>query len=265
MKDRTFAGALAVLALAGLAAAAHAQVVDIGPLPQPATVLVRERPVVTVLLRGDHGEVRVTGAMEQAPEGTLRLTDASGRSREAVWTEIRSLGQVAYAAEGLPVGSYQAALVSDPAATGQGLGGAGYASRVLELGQPAWRMLRLPEGSMTLRGEPYGTFTFPLARLVAFQMEPVRGNVPDLPAGNVRIEVFEGQTVTVPLPEVRLLQRDVSRGTVAVTLRDEQTFTGRLVELPQVALAVETERGKIEIPLDQVVQFERVLPGGRRL
>ncbi len=260
---------LLVLGTAGLlggagAGSAQNDVVDLGPLPQPVTVLVAQEPLVTAFVRGDYGEVRMTGVLADAPKAALRLVDPSGRTREAGWAEVRSLGLVSFAAEGLPVGSYQVLLVSDPPGSPQLPGAGGYGSRVLSTGTGGWRLSRVPEGSLTLRGEPYGTLTIPLDRLAGLQMEPIRGNVAELPKGSIRLEVFAGKSVSLPLTEVRLLQRDASAGTATVVLRDDQTFTGKLQELPKVNLVVETERGKQTVAMDRVAQFERGTPASRR-
>jgi len=137
-------------------------------------------------------------------------------------------------------------------------------SRIYDSTQGTWRALELPVGQLTLRGQPYGTLAFPTARLTAFLLEPLRGNLGELPAGNIRLEVLGGAVVNIPLTQVQLYQRDVARGTLRVTLMDEQMFSGKVLELPKVSLSVDTGREKQSIPLDRVAQMERTPPGGRR-
>ena len=235
-------------------------------LARPVTILRLEKPVVTALLRGDHGDVRVTGSLEGTPQGSLRLTDPAGRVREVAWSEVRSLYEVDRPVEGFPAGSFVVMLISDPREAGvaQSPGGT-YTSQALGTNSGGWRLMRLPAGNVTLRGEPYGTLTVPLARVFSLQREPLRGNVRQFPAGNIRLEVLDGKTVSLPLPDVQRLQRDPQRGTATVRLMDEQTFSGRLVELPRVSISVTTERGdEVSVPLQEVAQLERVIPEIRR-
>ena len=93
-------GAAGVLALAP-GGRAGAQV-EMEPLPTPVTVFLSEQPVVTVTLEGNHGPVRVTGSLDQQPEGTLHVTDLGGRPREVRWNEVVSLTRTEYPQEGLP-------------------------------------------------------------------------------------------------------------------------------------------------------------------
>jgi hypothetical protein len=270
------AALLTLVALAGLAASKGAraqntdQPVDLGPLPRPVALLRMDRPLLTVLAQGDYGDVRITGTLDEAPPGNFKLTDTYGRSREVGWKEIRTLSLVEFAAEGFPAGSSRITLVSDPVPlAGTGTSGSatsgGYTSRALNPEQGGWRLLRLPAGSFTLHGDPYGSMTIPTSRVVSLQMEPIRGNVTDLPNGTIRIEPFGGTVVGVPLEQVQTLQRDVPRGAITVTLADNQALTGKLVEMPHVTLSLDTEGKKQSIPMEQVVQFERLTPGARRL
>jgi hypothetical protein len=254
------------LALAGVLAgpSARAQDTDLGPLPKPVTIYLLDRAAVTVTFDGDYGPVRVTGVLQDAPKDALHLTGAPGKTRDAAWSEIRSLTVATVPTVDTPAGTRQVSLLSDPTPASQTQPGS-YAARVLNGGETGWRLAKLPEGSLTLRGEPYGTLAVPTARITSFQMEAIRGNITDVPAGTVRLEVMNGTSVSIPLESVQWLQRDVPNGTATVTLLDDQSFTGKLVEVPKVTLAVDTDKGKQNVAFDQVAQFERVPPGGRKL
>ncbi|MGV3723673.1 MAG: hypothetical protein ACO1SX_22475, partial [Actinomycetota bacterium] len=216
--------------------------------------------MVTVDLNGDHGPVRVTGTLEATPGG--RLDFGSGT---AGWNEVQALLSVFQPAEGFPAGSYRLALVTDDAAPLQtqssGLVSGLYSAQATG----TRRVLRLPEGSITVSGEPYGKLTFPVTRIVQFQQEPIRGDVKALPAGNVKLELFPGATVTVPLSQVQLLRRNLQDNTAMVTLADDQSFSGKLLELPKVNVTFTGEQAPAPIPLARVVVLDRRTGGGRRL
>ncbi|MFN3650929.1 MAG: hypothetical protein ACK47B_15245 [Armatimonadota bacterium] len=265
---------LAAVMAAGLACAAGAaqaqdppanDIQDIlgAPLARPATIYLAERPQVSVEFAGDYGPVRVSGAIAGAPEQPLRLTDAEGRTRDATWSEIRSLSVVRFASAGLPVGSWQASLVSDPAAGSTTVSGTYASTSAADRG--GWRLLELPEGALRLSGQPYGTLAIPLRRIANFEMVPIRSSIAEMPEGELRLEVVEGTTVGLPLRSVQVFQRDTRRGTVRVALEDGQAFTGKLVDLPNVVLNVGEGEAVQRIPLAQVAFLERVPPGGRRL
>ena len=262
---RTFrlaATALVTALMAGTAVGAQDDG-ELGPVPQPVSVFLLDKPTVSVNFNGAYGLVRVTGALERAPDEVLRLRTVMGAARDARWTEVRGLNLVDYPREGLPAGTYQAAMVSDPPAITQ-IQGAGI-GRDYTAQSGAWRVTRLPEGELTLSGAPYGSITIPVSRVTSFQIEPIRGNVTQFPQGQVRVEVLEGKTVSLPLPEILTLQRDQSRGTVQLTLADGQVFTGKLVELPNVNIPVTTTGGPVSVPLSRVSYLERTPPGGRLL
>jgi len=255
-------GLLALLALGSLPPA-RAQEVDLGPLPRPVVIYLRERSLVTAQLVGDYGPVRVTGTLQTGPNAKLSLTDAVGRVRQAGWDEVRAMTRVEFPSEGFPVGSYRISLISDPANPTSNTG-ATYSATVLTPVVGGWRLLTLPEGSLALQGEPYGSFQFPLTRVTSLAMEPIRGNSTELPQGNIRLEVLNGAVMSLPLQNLQWFQRDTTRGTITLTLNDDQTFTGKLVELPRVTVALENERGKQSVPLDRIAQLERTAPGSRR-
>lgn len=269
MNVRTTAawGCLSIAALAAsLALPARGQQpevpdITLEPLPRPATVLLADRPTVTVTLNGDYGPVRVTGSMAQAPKDTLRLTGVSGQVREVSWNEVRSLSVVAYPREGFPQGSFQIGLITDPVPVSQ-VQGAGLVANYGDVSQ--WRGQRLPEGTLTLQGQPYGSLALPLSRISAVQMEPIRGNVADLPDGTIKLQIFDGTTVNLPLKSVQSYQRNAARGTAIITLEDDQTFSGKIVDLPKVEIRFAGENPPPAIPLDRIAVLERTPPGGRR-
>jgi hypothetical protein len=252
------------LALAGGLAAvgAHAQdkELDLGPPARPVVILLADKPVVTIDLVGDYGPVRVTGTLDATPKGALDLG-----SREVSWNEIRSFTRVIQPSEGFPAGSFRVALVTDDVPATQSAS-AGYVTGLLNTEtQGTWRALRLPEGTLTLQGKPYGTLSIPTSRINQMRLEPVRGDVQALPAGNIRVELFPGNVVSVPLPDVQYLQRDVRKGTISVILGDDQTFSGKLLELPKVTIQFVGEMPLAPVPLERIIVLERRTPSNRRL
>jgi len=233
---------------------------DLGPPARPVVILLADQPVVTVDLAGDYGPVRVTGTLEATPKSALDVG-----SREVAWSEIRSFARVTQPSEGFPAGSFRVALVTDDVPATQS-GGTGYVTGLLNTeAQGAWRALRLPEGSLTLRGKPYGTLNIPTSRINQMRLEPVRGDVQTMPPGNIRVELFPGNVVSVPLPDVQYLQRDLRKGTISVILADDQTFSGKLLELPKVSIQFVGEMPVAPVPLERIVVFERRTPSNRRL
>ena len=238
------------------------------PPPRPVTLLLTDRPLVSVQFRGDHGPVTVMGTLEEAPRTALRLTDQSGRTRDTSWSDLRELRTVRSAVEGLAEGSFSVRLASDPAdGPNYGSGTSGIGSLGNRLG--GWRVLRLPEGSLSLRGNPYGALTVPLARVTDFSVLPITGTIATMPAGQIRLEILEGKTVEVPLAQLQALSRDIPRGTAVAALADGQSFTGKLLELPRVSLVIEPTGTSIQtepqtIPLERISQLQiTVIPGSR--
>jgi hypothetical protein len=238
---------------------------DLGPIPRPITLFLLDKPTVTVSFQGDYGPVRATGVLDKAPEETLRVRSIQGLPREARWTEIRDLSVVQFPREGMPAGTFQVSLVSDPVSVTQiSAGGAGIRDYSTDAG--GWGAARLPDGNLTLTGKPYGSLTIPLSRVSSFQMEPIRGTVAQFPNGDVKLEPLAGSPITVPLQEIQTLQRDQSRDAVTLTLADGQSYTGKLVQLPEVSIAVTTPAGPVvTVPLSRVSYLERTPPGGRLL
>jgi hypothetical protein len=237
-----------------------AQELELEPPPRPVAVLVADRPMVTVDLNGDHGPVRVTGTLEATPAGRLDFGSAT-----AAWNEVRALVSVFQPAEGFPAGSYRLGLVTDDAAPLQTQSSGLVSGLYNTQAAGTRRVLRLPEGNITVSGEPYGKLTFPVTRIVQFRQEPIRGDVKALPAGNVKLELFPGATVTVPLSQVQLLRRNLQANTAMITLADDQSFTGKLLELPKVDVTFTGEQAPAPIPLARVVVLDRRTGGGSRL
>ena len=50
---------------------------------------------------------------------------------------------------------------------------------------------------------------------------------------------------------------------MTVTLMDDQSFTGKLVELPKVPIPVTVEERTVTVPLERIALLERTTPGGR--
>lgn len=266
--------ALAVVAGAAAQEMPEVREVELGRLPQRVSLYLAERAQVSVTFAGDFGPVRVTGVLEEAPREALRLEDPAGRAYEARWDELRLMANTEYPTEGFPAGSFQVALLSDPPATG---GSAGYRVAGILASQPGtsqgrWRLLRAPEGTLRLAGRPYGTLNIPVARITALAAVPVVGDVAEIPPAPLRLEVLSGATVSIPFAEVQAFQRNLARGTAAVTLLDEQSFTGKLVEMPDVTLTVTASPGPDSreaapprtVRLAEVAQFERPMAAVRR-
>jgi len=252
------------LALAGglvpVSTSAQENELDLGPPARPVVILLADQPVVTVDLSGDYGPVRITGTLEATPKAAVDLG-----SREATWNEVRALARVTQPSEGFPAGSFRVALVTDDVPATQ-TAGTGYVTGLLNTeAQGAWRALRLPEGTITLRGKPYGTLSIPTSRINQLRLEPVRGDVQTMPAGSIRVELFPGNVVSVPLSEVQYLQRNLRKGTISVILADDQTFSGKLLELPKVSIQFVGEMPLAPVPLERIVVFERRTPSNRRL
>lgn len=254
--------------------------IGLGPLEQRVSVYLAARAQVSVTFTGDYGPVRLTGSLDEAPKDPLHLTDNSGRTRDVSWDEIRTMTNTEYPTEGFPAGSFQVALITDNATgtTGNMTAGIGYrsvagsgaSSSIVGASQGVWRMLRAPEGTLKLTGSPFGTLSVPTSRISAFEVVPIIGNVLDLPQTPIKLEVLQGTTVSVPLSEVRLLQRNAVRGTARVTLLDEQSFSGKIIELPKVTLSIAPTdlvdpAGKTPparaVNMEDVVQFERATGG----
>lgn len=236
---------------------------DLGPPPRPVSVYLANRPTITVDFGGDYGPVRLTGRLDRAPQGTLRLTDATGRTRLADWSEVRSLVEVRTATEGLPLGTFSVFLVSDGGGATAGVSATGgytsaLASPVITRG--GWRLSRLPEGELTVQAGALGSVNVPVSRISAFVQDPVRGSILKMPSGTVRVEVLAGRTLNVPLVDVELLRRDLKAGTISLTLADGQTVTGKLLEMPKVDLTFEGNQPPA-IPIEQIVQLEVAVPG----
>ena len=66
--------------------------------------------------------------------------------------------------------------------------------------------------------------------------------------------------VSLPVTSVLWLRRDLAAGTAEVLLRDQQSFSGKLVELPKVSVVVVSptdEKNKQSIPLDHIAVIQR--------
>lgn len=258
---------LAPFAALGLSAtkAAHAQDEQEAPLERPIVVYPIKDARVTVIAQGEFGPLRISGTLLEAPTEAVRVADSAGRSREVAWTEVRTLQQASYPAEGIPAGSFLVTLTSDPIEATAGAGafystgtGGGNTSA-------AWRMSRLPEGQIKLSGKPFGELTLPVTRIVSFAIDPIRGNTTEMPAGAVRLEILPGIVIAAPLADMRSFRRDVARGTAAVVMEDDQSFVGKLVELPNVSIALKGAGAVTSVPLAGIAQFDRAVPGARRL
>jgi hypothetical protein len=267
-------GAALVLAAGGLlsADALRAQEEELGPLPKPIAILVADRPIVTAFVAGDYGNIRVTGTLQEAPKEALTLTDPSGQTREVRWTEVGSLNRLAYAVEGLPQGSILVHLTSSPVIAPSSSGStttSGYLSPALTTGntsvanQAAWRLATLPEGEITLSGASFRQLKVPISRVSTLYQEPIRGMINQIPPGSIRMELFKGTEVSIPLVDLVSLRRDPAAGTISVTLADNQVFTGRLMDLPKVSLTL--EGSKTPIALDRIVQMEVTVPASGRM
>lgn len=244
---------------------------DIGQPPRPIAIYVADRPTVMVTFSGDYGPVRMTGTLEQTPQAPLRLTDPFGKPREAAWTDVRSLAVVRTASEGQPLGSFTAYLTSDataPAGSGTPGASSGYLSSALSaggVGQGGWRLLRLPEGQLSINSEVSGRLTVPTDRLLEVYQQPISASVTELPRGTIRLEVMRGTTVGVPLQQVQALRRDLAAGTMSVTLADGQLITGRVAELPRVSIQFTDPSQQAPVPLERVVALEVRLPSTRTM
>jgi hypothetical protein len=94
-------------------------------------------------------------------------------------------------------------------------------------------------------------------------MQPLQGQIENLPPGQVRVALFGGSTVDLPLPRIQFLQRDLTAGSIRIVLDDEQTFAGKLVSLPDVGIPLGPDRDSPSVPLSRIAVMERTPPGGR--
>jgi hypothetical protein len=265
-----------VMGIAGLVAAAiwgagaaNAQApangLDIlGPLERRVTIFLAERPVWTATFMGDHGPVRVTGLLAEVPAEPLQVVHASGARREVPWTEIRELSLVRSPAEGFPEGSFWLQLLGDPVdplragaavLPGGGIGAGAVAGR--------WRLASLPDEAIILRSANLGDLSIPLSRISELVMQPILARITRLPEAAVRVEVLPGTVVNVPLAQVASLRRDLRAGSITLGLADGQLISGRLVNLPDVA--IEFDPPTAPIPLAEIVQLEVRLPAATAL
>src|SRR5687768_2974808 len=116
---------LAPFAALGLSAstAARAQDEQEAPLERPIVVYPLKDAKVTVVAQGEFGPLRISGTLTEAPKEAVRVADSAGRTREVAWTEVRTLQQAPYPAEGIPSGSFLVTLTSDLIETTGGSGG----------------------------------------------------------------------------------------------------------------------------------------------
>lgn len=252
----------------------------LAPAPQPVSLLLAEQPLVNVEWDGDSGRAKLVGVLRDGPRGLVEVTDGIGRRRRVQWAEIEVIQPVTIPSEGLPEGSFRVGVSGEP---GQGFqqriqvggynsnGGAGAGGG---LGGPAgeaqqgWRLLRLPEGTITLEGAPYGRVQVPIQRLYSYQLAPLRGVVQVFPPGEIRVELQRGTVVSVQFPTVVYLRRDLPRGTILLTLEDGQQFSGRELALPKVDIpvldALDEKAPPTIVPLTRVLQLQRTPPRGSR-
>jgi hypothetical protein len=160
---------LAAFTLSGVTEA-NAQDEPESPLERPIVIYPLKDARVTVGLQGEFGPLRVSGTLAGVPKEVVRVADSTGRTREVAWTEVRSVQQAPYPAEGIPAGSFLVTLTSDPVETTSG----GFYSTGTGGGNLAagWRMSRLPEGQLKLTGKPFGELTVSVSRIIAFGSIP---------------------------------------------------------------------------------------------
>lgn len=234
------------------------------PPPRPVSIYLTDSPTISVVFNGDQGASRVTGTLETAPMDLLHLTDVTGHSRDAAWTDVRDLALVRSASEGFPLGSFTVTLLSDPGTQSSNTGfTGGYLSPALSspgVGQVGWRLPSLNEGQLTLRGQNFGQLDIPVSRIVSVSQEPIRGGLVALPQGTVRVEVLPGKTVDVSLADVVSLRRNPRAETISLTLADGQRFSGKLVSLPQVSITLGEGRDRRTLPLNRIVEIEFTAP-----
>lgn len=234
-------------------------------------LLLDGEPAVTVESRGEFGPLRINGVLLKPPAGTVRLVDGRGTAREASWSEIMSANQATTTYEGLPAGSYQVFLVGKAHQTGRSGGysgrsgldsGGGVSATTPFLGPVGWRLDAMPPGDFVVRANGVGEVTLPAARVTTFRQEMLSGDVTRLPEGKIRVELFAGKPVEVPLGEVQAFFRDRRIGTVQLTLQDGQVYSGRLASLPAVDLVIRHAGKEMRIPLARVVALELPVPAG---
>ena len=234
---------------------------EMAPPPRPVSMLLTGKPNVTVDVDGDYGPLRVAGVLDSAPAELMSVTDSRGKRRELGWQEIRSLSLVRTAAEGLPIGSFEAILTADrPEVHGGGIPGYdnGVGSR------RGWTLLRLPAGQIVVRAAGVGAISFPTSRLLSLSVDPLQGEIEQLPRGLIRLEPFAGTALTVPVQDVEYLHRDLRSGTISLVLGDGQVYRGKLLELPRVSISLAGDKKMPPIPLEQVVWLDLSGPSGLR-
>ncbi len=220
------------------------------------TIQLREAPVVGITYDGTYGPIRVTGTLTRAPQGNVRLRASDGRTRDISWAQLAQMEQhVSYGIDGITVekGPLTATLrgVGDnrPGGLPGGVAVGGFGGGGLAV--PTWTVVGLPNSELEIRGEPYGTLKVPAQKLTGYAVTPVEGTV-TLPDINLELEIERGKTVTIPLGDVQVFER-LERNVASVQVGG-QTFTGKLLRVPDVNLEIQTNgtSKRLRIPLSQI-------------
>lgn len=269
LRGRSILILIAACCLSGGAAAQDEVAPEIifEPPPRPIQVYLQENSLATIAFEGEHGAVQLAGRLISAPAGSVSLVSSEGARAEVSWSDILTLWQATSLSEGAPHGSYivhLTAQASPEASYSGGIGAPGTNERNLS-GAYGWRLLDAPTGDLVLESAIFGKVSIPVERVRSLAKNPLRGTVERLPEGIIKVEVLPGRTLNVPLPSVSFFRRDRPAGTVLLELNDGQIINGRLVELPRLALPLDSTKTPRTAPMEKIAVFEIRRPAGTSL
>lgn len=269
LRGRSILILVAACCLAGGAGAQEELAPEIifDPPPRPIQVFLQENSLATIAFEGEHGPVQLAGRLISAPAGTVSLVSGEGARAEVSWNDILTLWQATSLSEGVPHGSFivhLTAQASPEASYSGGIGAPGTNGRSLT-GAQGWRLLDAPSGELVLESAIFGRVGIPVERVRSLAKNPLRGTVERLPEGIIKVEVLPGRTLNVPLPSVSFFRRDRPAGTILLELNDGQIINGRLVELPRLALPLDSTKTPQTAPIEQIAAFEIRRPAGTAL
>lgn len=225
------------------------------PPPRPVRVYLETSPTVLLLFDGDRGRTQLAGRLISPPDEPLILADRSGERMNVKWSEVAALERVLTASEAAPYGSYRVRLVRNMQPEGNYEAGVG-------LPDQGRRLLQAPPGPLVLESDLFGKMTIPASRIRGLTRLPIGETVESLPDVAIKVELFPGQTISVPLDAVTYYRRDRRDDSVYILLRDQQVVTGRLLDLPQISIPLDSTRMPRSVDLRDVAVLEIRQPPG---